>query len=290
MSLRSAAPTPRVEQPATTSTARRTALGVAAAGIVVTLPLYLFIAHEQSHGRSPAALQMSTMGMSDMRTFWAFPILQASGLAGLLFAWGSVFLGLQQSGRVASWLRLDYRQVDRLHRYLSLLVITLVGVHVISTLFDAMGDDWRTVFLLNQWKHLGWAAADTGYDTGVIAMYVLAVTAPTFYVRRGIGAGRWRVLHRLVIVSYALSIWHALILGIDVAHYAWLRPLIWLAQIPLLALLARRVLQPARAGEIARGGAVTTGLRYAVVALSIAGIIAVLAVVLSGNSGFVTPV
>lgn len=280
----------RSEPSARTSAGRRTALGVVAAGLIVTLPLYLLIAHEQSQGRSPAALQMSTMGMADMGKYWAFPILQASGLAGLAFAWGSVFLGLQQSGRVASWLRLDYRQVDRLHRYLSLLVITLVAVHVLSTVFDAMGDSWRTVLLLNQWKRLGWAAADTGYDTGVIAMYVLAVTAPTFYVRRGIGAARWRVLHRLVIVFYALSIWHALILGLDVAHYAWLRPLMWLAQIPLLAMLARRVLQPARTGELRRGGVAARVLRYAVVALSLAGIVAVLAVVLTGNSGFIATV
>lgn len=263
---------------------------VALAGLAVTVPLYLAIYHQQSQGRSPAALAMPSMGMQDMHTFWAFPILQAAGLAALFFGWFSVFLGLQQSGRRAPWLRLGYRDIDRLHRYLSLLVITLVAVHVVSTAFDAMGDSWRTVLLLNQWKKMGWAAADWGYDSGIIAMYVLAVTAPTFYVRRGIGASRWRVLHRLVIVFYALSIWHALILGMDVAHYSWLRPLIWLAQIPLLLLLARRVVHPGRTGEVARAGLDGRIARHVTVAASAVAAVAILVVVLSGHSDLVASV
>jgi hypothetical protein len=59
-------------------------------------------------------------------------LLQASGLAGLAFAYLSVLLGLQQSARVLPGVPLSYRQIDRLHRRIFLLVIGLVLVHVVT--------------------------------------------------------------------------------------------------------------------------------------------------------------
>lgn len=269
----------------------RLATLVIVAGLLVTVTLYGIIYVQQAQGTSASALAMSDMGMENMQKYWAFPVLDATGLAALIFAWFSVFLGLQQSGRAIVWLRLDYKQVDRLHRYLSTLVITLVALHVVATMLDAMGDNWRTAFLFNQAGGvLGWPDANWAYNAGVIAMYVLAVTAPSFYLRRGIGAGRWRVLHRLVIVFYVLSLWHGLLIGADIAHYAWVRPLLWTLQIPLLALLIRRVARPARAGEAKRTGHTATAVRYTVVNVAALGIVAIACIVLSGNSDIIARV
>jgi hypothetical protein len=99
-----------------------------AIGIVSTAALTIAIWQLQSQGRSPAALAMQSEHMANMHKFWAFPLLQASGLTGLVFAYLSVLFGLQQSARGLSWLPLSYRQIDRLHRQISLLVIGLVLV------------------------------------------------------------------------------------------------------------------------------------------------------------------
>jgi predicted ferric reductase len=172
------------------------------------------------------------------------PILQASGLTGLFFAYFSIVLGLLQSGRTPSWFPLSYRQVDRLHRQLGLLILGLVAVHVVATALDAMGDSWQTVLIPGPWAYLGWPQAVLGYNLGIFAIYMLVLTAPTFYLRRMIRPDRWRFIHRFVLIFYLLSFWHALILGLDVGSYGWIRPVMWIAQIPLLALFIQRLQQP----------------------------------------------
>jgi hypothetical protein len=116
---------------------------VGTAGVAVTGALTIVIWQQQAQGRSPASLAMASEHMDNMGKFWSFPLLQASGLAGLVFAYLSVLLGLQQSARALGWLPLSYRQIDRLHRQISLLVIALVLVHVVTTALDAMGDSWK---------------------------------------------------------------------------------------------------------------------------------------------------
>jgi hypothetical protein len=197
---------------------------VLASGVLVTGLLYWFIVHLQGHGRSAAALAMPDMKMQNLRKFWSFPLLQASGLAGLAFAYVSVLLGLQQSARRMQMFPMTYRQVDRLHRQISLLVTGLVGVHIIATAFDAMGDGWKTILIPWQWENQQWPQAVWGYTLGIIAMWVLIIVAPTFYVRRLIRTDRWRFIHRFVLVFYVASLWHALILGVDMSHYPWIQP------------------------------------------------------------------
>ena len=224
---------------------RRSAVGsgtlVLVVGVLTTLLLYTGIAYLQSLGESAAARAMPEMGMRNTAVYWSFPVLQATGVTGLLFAYASVLRGLLQSGRAPAQFPLDRRQIDRLHRQLALLVIGLVGVHVVATALDAMGDSWKTVLIPGQWAQLGWPQAVWGYNLGIFAMYILALTAPTFYLRRIISPGRWRFLHRFVLFFYVLSLWHALILGLDVGYYSWMRPATWLAQLPLLALFIRRL-------------------------------------------------
>jgi hypothetical protein len=262
---------------------------VAALGVLTTLLLYAGIAHLQALGESAAAQAMPDMGMKNMALYWSFPILQASGLTGLFFAYVSVFLGLLQSGRAPSWFPMSNRQIDRLHRQLALLVIGLVVVHVVATAFDAMGDSWKTVLIPGQWALLGWPQAVWGYNLGIFALYILALTAPTFYLRRIIRPGRWRFLHRFVLVFYVLSLWHALILGLDVGYYAWIRPTLWLVQLPLLALFIKRLLQPTQnRRNFSPARLMWLGaIRFGLVGLSVAGMIAILVIVLAGQSGFI---
>jgi len=262
---------------------------VTAVGFIAFAALYLYIYHLQSHDKSAAALGMSSMHMYKMRTFWSFPILQASGLVGLVAAYLAVLLGLQQSRRAVGWLKLDYRTIDQLHRQIALLTLGLVVVHAVATVFDAMGDSWRTVFWFNGWANAktGWPAAVWGYDIGIIAFYTFLLLGPTFYLRRKIGVQNWKYLHRFILIFYIGSIWHALILGLDMSYYAWVRPLTWLLQIPLLWLFAKRFKELAMKNDANKAGA-----KYLVsqllVGAAYVGILAALIIVFSGNSDFIS--
>jgi sulfoxide reductase heme-binding subunit YedZ len=87
---------------------------------------------------------------------------------------------------------------------------------------------------------------------GIIAGYLALLLGPSFYLRRRIGARRWRKLHRATLVVWVLAAAHTLGSGSDTGTL-WLR-LIVLAPIPLLAyLLAVRVL----GGRPAAGAAST---------------------------------
>jgi len=258
--------------------------GVVVSAVVATAGIYGWTLDLQAHGRSAAALNMSDMGMSDIGKYWSFPVLQASGLVGLIFAYVSVVLGLQQSGRMARRSPTTYRLINQIHRQTSLTVIGLVLVHMTATVYDAMGNSWQTVLVPGAVAATGWPEAVWGFNAGIVAFYTLLLVAPTFYFRSTIGVRRWRFLHRFVLVFYGLSVWHTLILGLDVSYYAWIRPTLWLAQIPLLAMLIARVRGVAHsrtARPIAAGG------RYSVIAVSGAAIVAVLLIVATGNSGFI---
>jgi predicted ferric reductase len=270
----------------------RSGMVIAVIGILPTLLLYAVIAHLQALGQSAAAIAMPDMHMKNMATFWSFPMLQASGLTGLFFAYFSIVLGLLQSGRTPSWFPLSYSQIDRFHRQLGLLIVGLVSVHVVATVLDAMGDSWRTVLIPGQWAYLGWPQAVLGYNLGIFAIYILALTAPTFYLRRMIRPDRWRFLHRFVLVFYLLSFWHALILGLDVGAYGWIRPVMWIAQLPLLALCIRRLLEPRQNQRhfSPLRQMFSRVIRYGLVGISAAGIVTILAIVLTGQSGFIPTV
>jgi DMSO/TMAO reductase YedYZ heme-binding membrane subunit len=250
--------------------------GVVVTAVVATAGIYGWTLDLQAHGRSAAALNMSDMGMTDIGKYWSFPVLQATGLIGLVFAYVSVVLGLLQSGRMARRSATTYRLINQIHRQTSLTVIGLVLVHITATVYDAMGNSWQTVLVPGAIAATGWPEAVWGFNAGIIAFYTLLLVAPTFYFRSTIGMRRWRFLHRFALVFYGLSVWHTLILGLDVSYYAWIRPTLWLAQIPLLAMLITRV----------RGAAHSRTTRP-IAAASGAAIVAILLIVATGNSGFI---
>jgi hypothetical protein len=221
----------------------RSAAIIGLLGALTVIPIYVVIYLLQSHGRSAASISMASMHMNRMGVFWSFPVLQATGLAALVWAYLGVALGLTVSGQRPSWVPVGRGWADRIHRQISLLVIGLILVHALATAFDAMGDSLGDVFI--PWQERSWPAATFSYNLGIFALYIALLLGPTFYLRRRLGSRAWRFAHRFTLLVYVLSVWHALIIGADVEYYHWLRPLIWAAQIPLLLLFARRLLQPA---------------------------------------------
>ena len=270
----------------------RSAITVFVIGGLLTVVLAAKINLLQSIGKSAAAIAMAAdMDMRKMGTYWSFPILQSSGLVGLLFAYVGALLGLWQAinktaGRSATL------TIERVHRHVALFVVVLVLVHMVATALDAMGDSWRTVLIPGTWAKQGWAAAVTGYNTGIAAAYLLVLVGPSYYLRSRLRPNCWRFVHRLVLGFYLLSIWHSMILGLDLAHYAWLRPMIWLAQIPLLVLLMARIYQPMTATPTEAGlpGLLTRVACVGLFILCAAGSSGLLYLVLTGRSGLIATV
>lgn len=272
----------RTQRPSARSQTRRTALVVFGLGLATFFVFYVPIAYLQSNDSSAAAIGMQSMHMDRMKTFWSFPVLQAAGLAALVWAYLGIAFGLLEGRQPTDWsrMRLPVSQRLRLHRQISLLVIGLILVHALATAFNAMGDNLLTVFV--PWQ-ANWSQAIFAYNLGIFALYLAILVGPTYYLRRMIGVRRWRIVHRLAALVYILSIWHTLILGADIAYYSWIRPMLWLAQIPLLLLLVRRVIEQAAqpgTGNVAR---LICGFLAAAAGLSIAGVIIIVATGLSDS-------
>jgi len=256
--------------------ALRSGLVIAGLGILTVLPFYLWLYSLQSADQSAAAIGMSSMHMNRMGVFWSFPLLQASGLAALIWAYLGVALGLVQSGRNLHWLPLSKGQTDRLHRQISLLVIGLILVHAVATAFDAMGDNLKTVFV--PWQE-SWTAAVFAYNIGIFALYLALLLGPTYYLRSRLGPRTWRIAHRFVLVVYILAVWHTLIIGADVDYYSWIRRFIWMMQVPLLAVFVWRLLRPAR--SMRQGWA--RPLRYSLTGIGAAAAIWITIIVADGS-------
>lgn len=264
----------------------RMSLIVTGLGFLTFLPLYVWIYRLQSVGQSAAALRMPSMHMEKMTTFWSFPILQASGLSGLIWSYIGVLLGIMISGRSLAWLPLNKGQIGRLHRQISLLVIGFILVHALAVSFDAMGDNIITAFI--PWQ-ASWKAATFSYNLGIFAMYFAVLLGPTHYLRNRIGTRAWLFVHRFTLAVYILSVWHTLILGADISYYSWIRPFIWIMQIPLLLLLSRRLMEPARAGKKQSPYMKiwSAAIRYSLTVLCGITIAAIIIMVTTGKSDFI---
>ena len=265
-------------------------VSLVAAALTLILAAQLF--RLQSDGRSAAAIAMAAdMDMRDMGRFWSFPILQASGLVALAFAYVTAVLGLVDGIGKASGRALP--KLECLHRRTSWAVVVLLAVHIVATTLDAMGDSWRTVLIPGTWASQGWPAAVTGYNTGIVATYLLVLLGPTYYARRLVSVRIWRLVHRGVVAFYALSVWHAMILGLDLAYYTWLRPLVWSLQIPLVVLLMIRLYRAAWPPLVRTRSSATRTVQVAsVIAFALCGLaaVAILVIVVTGHSGFIATV
>ncbi|MCL7378499.1 ferric reductase-like transmembrane domain-containing protein [Streptomyces sp. 35G-GA-8] len=240
--------------------------------------------------------------MADAGGFWMYFLSQAFGWSALLWAWGTVILGLLLSGPRPKRLPLSGPRLEQLHRTTSLNTIALIAAHALLFAAELVRHDTA------RWNSRLWTAfieafVPGGYDSGTgqiampigqAALYLAIPLGLLFYVRHRIGPKTWRVLHRFVIVVYILSVWHTLLYGTNVWYDGWFRTSVWLLQLPIAALLLVRLLRPARRSErLSRPGTGGAGLRgwsgwslRFVGRLAVAAVaVAILAVVLSGRDG-----
>ena len=102
------------------------------------------------------------------------------------------------------------------HQSLANATFALIGVHAVALLVDPVLKPGIAGLLVP------FAAPYRTFATalGQIAAYGMLALGASFYVRRRIGASRWRSAHRLLPIFWLLAVAHGLLVGTD-ATKAW---------------------------------------------------------------------
>jgi len=174
---------------------------------------------------------------------------RAAGVTSYALASIAVIAGLAMSGR-ASARPGGARALRATHEHAAIAALIFLVVHA-------------GALLLDPWMHPGVAGIAVpgliGYRplavaAGIVAAYMAALLGLSFYARSRIGAARWRSLHRLTIVAWALSVAHVLFAGTD-ASTIWLRMILAATVAPIIVLFVGRIREGRRrAAASARGG------------------------------------
>lgn len=181
-----------------------------------------------------------------LRYVW-WLISRASGVMALVLVSLSVLMGLAMAARALPHAR-SKRAVARLHEHIALTALGATAAHGASLL----GDGWLRPGLSGIAVPFAMTYRPPFTAAGILAGYLLALVGPSFYLRRRIGAGRWRKLHRVSSAVWALAVVHTLGAGSD-ATAPWLRAIVLAPFAPIVYLLVLRTLRERNAGQ-ARAG------------------------------------
>ena len=173
---------------------------------------------------------------------------RASGIVAMLLITASVVIGLTLSTRVmkgpgiSRWLASAHEQIA----LAGLVAIALHGVTLLGDPFLKAGVSDIAVPFSGDFKPI-WVGI------GIVGGYLAALLGLTFYTRRRIGVARWRRLHRVTIVAYALSVAHTLGAGTDFGPGSW-PGLAVIAPVGPIAVLWITRMRPSQAPAAARRG------------------------------------
>lgn len=173
-------------------------------------------------------------------------LARALGIVALITSYSTVLLGLTVAARRTAR---PGNMVD-LHRHLGALTLVLAVGHVVAPYASSLPPygGWTTALV--PWAQpASWGVeASTWQSLGILALYLLALTGPTYYLV-GRRARAWRAVHYLSIAIYGLVVGHVLLLGTDFLVAGPPRWVLLGAQIPVLALLARRIAPAGSSGH-----------------------------------------
>jgi methionine sulfoxide reductase heme-binding subunit len=189
------------------------------------------------------------MRSQPLRYVWLL-ISSASGIVALVLISAAVVLGLAMAARALR--RPGHkRAAARLHEHIAMAALAAIAAHGLALLGDHwLKPGWRGIAIPFA---LSYRPVLTG--SGIIAGYLAVLLGPTFYLRRRIGARRWRTLHRATVIVWVLSAVHALGAGTD-GTKLWLRVIVLTPVAPIVYLLVLRLLGTERTPRAsAPGGA-----------------------------------
>lgn len=168
-------------------------------------------------------------------------ISRASGIVALVLISLAVLMGLMMAARSLQGRPALKRVVARLHEHVALSALGATGVHG----FSLLGDQWLKPGLQGIVVPFAMSYRPAFTGLGIIAGYLALLVGPSFYVRRRVGAGRWRKLHRVSAAVWVLAAIHTLGSGSD-AVALWLRVIVLAPVLPVVYLLVLRMLRGGR--------------------------------------------
>lgn len=176
------------------------------------------------------------MSSAPRLTYVWWLVSNASGIVALVLVSLSVLLGLAMASRVLrspAW----RRTAISLHEHVALAALAAIAAHGLALL----GDRWLKPGWTGITIPFALAYRPVATGLGIIAGYLAVVLGPSFYLRRRLGARRWRQAHRATVLVWALGVVHALGAGTD-AGRPWLRIVALFPAVPAAYLLAIRAL------------------------------------------------
>lgn len=137
-------------------------------------------------------------------------LIRGTGVAAFAFLAISTIWGLLLSTKVLTrWTR--PKALTNFHESLGAGALLLTVVHLIAVYRDEfIGFTWREILLpgFSEWRPYG-------TTVGVLAFYGLVAVTLSFYAKRRLGAGAWRVLHSLALGVFVGALLHGVLTGTD---------------------------------------------------------------------------
>ncbi len=163
-------------------------------------------------------------------------LTRSTGAVALLLLTLAIVLGVVDVRRWSTprWPRFI---VDSLHRNVSLLAMTFLAVHVITSVLDS----FAPISLLDAFVPFAGSYRPLWLGLGAVALDLLVAVTLTSMLRQRFGYGTWRTIHWLTYASWPIALLHGFGTGSDAAA-TWLLALsVACAAIVLLAVLARAI-------------------------------------------------
>jgi methionine sulfoxide reductase heme-binding subunit len=159
---------------------------------------------------------------------------RSAGVVAFVLLSASVVLGLAMAMKLASPRSRPALRIA--HERVALLALSAVAAHGLMLL----GDSWLHPGVTGVVVPftMGYRPVWTGL--GILAGYSAAALSLTYYLRRRVGARRWRNAHRFIPVAWALAAVHVIGAGTD-AGSLWLQATLAFTVASAGALLAYRL-------------------------------------------------
>lgn len=160
---------------------------------------------------------------------------RAAGVTAWLLFSIAVLAGLAMASRLTGT-PARKRAFLQVHEHAALAGLVAVGVHGATLL----GDRWLHPGPAGVLVPLAIDYRPVAVAAGIVGAYLAAALGLSFYIRRRVGAARWRRLHQYTLLAWALGLAHVLFAATDISTL-WLQlVLIWTVG-PILAILVARV-------------------------------------------------
>jgi sulfoxide reductase heme-binding subunit YedZ len=174
-------------------------------------------------------MQITTLATATgPHVFWLAS--RAAGIAALILSSVSVCVGLLMGTRLRAGRGAELRVA---HEALSLATLAAIAVHGLTLL----GDGFLRPSLADISVPFAGSYMTLWTTAGIVSFWALALLGLSYYLRGRIGVQRWRRLHRLAALAWALGLAHSLGEGTD-AGQSWFLAMVAITTVPALLALA----------------------------------------------------